>query len=130
MIVAGIGSRKGVATEDVLAAIDAALAAHGLTRGGLDRLATAPLKANEPALHAARDALGIELIVVEDAILAEVSDRTLTRSEASLEKTGTPSVSEASALAAAGSVSRLLGPRVVVGAVTCAIAISGESVLP
>ena len=41
MIVAGIGSRKGVAAADVLAAIDAALAAHGLTRGQIDRLATA-----------------------------------------------------------------------------------------
>ena len=33
MIVAGIGSRKGVAANEVLAAIDAALAAHGLSRG-------------------------------------------------------------------------------------------------
>jgi cobalt-precorrin 5A hydrolase len=125
MIVAGIGSRKGVATKDVLAAIDAALAKHGLMRGRLDRLATAPLKADEPALDAARAALGLELVVVEDAKLAEASDRTLTRSEASTERAGTPSVSEASALAAAGPGSRLLGPRVVVGAVTCAIAISG-----
>ena len=30
MMVAGIGCRKGVSAEDVLAAIDAALAAHGL----------------------------------------------------------------------------------------------------
>ena len=37
MIVAGIGSRKGVAAKEVLAAIDAALAAHGLSRGELDR---------------------------------------------------------------------------------------------
>ncbi|MDW6020553.1 cobalamin biosynthesis protein [Mesorhizobium sp. BAC0120] len=130
MIVAGIGSRKGVATEDVLAAIDAALAAHGLVRSRLDRLATAPLKADEPALHGAANALGLELVVVQDAKLAEVSDRTMTRSEASLEKAGTPSVSEASALAAAGPGSQLLGPRVVVGAVTCAIAISGEGNLP
>ena len=130
MMVAGIGSRKGVATEDVLAAIDSALAAHGLVRSRLDRLATAPLKADEPALHGAATALGLEQVVVQDAKLAEVSDRTMTRSEASLEKAGTPSVSEASALAAAGPGSQLLGPRVVVGAVTCAIAISGESDLP
>src|SRR5262249_22159707 len=124
------GSRKGVATEGVLAAIDAALASHGLTRSRLDRLATAPLKAGEEALHNAADELGLALIVVDDAVLAEASDRTMARSEASLERAGTRSVSEASALAAAGSGSRLLGPRVVVGAVTCAIAISGESVLP
>ena len=47
MIVAGIGSRKSVAANDVLDAIDAALAAHGLSRGAIDRLATAELKRDE-----------------------------------------------------------------------------------
>ena len=45
----------------MLAAIDAALAAHGLSRGELDRLATAPLKRDEPALSAAGAAIGREL---------------------------------------------------------------------
>jgi len=39
---------------------------------------------------------------------------------------GVPSVSETAALAAAGEGVRLLGPRIVVGPVTCAIAISGD----
>ncbi|RUW67014.1 cobalamin biosynthesis protein, partial [Mesorhizobium sp. M1E.F.Ca.ET.063.01.1.1] len=38
---------------------------------------------------------------------------------------GTPSVSEASALAAAGKDAKLLGPRTVLGPVTCAIALGG-----
>jgi cobalt-precorrin 5A hydrolase len=38
-----------------------------------------------------------------------------------------PSVSEASALAVAGKGARLLGPRTVLGSVTCAIAISGDA---
>jgi cobalt-precorrin 5A hydrolase len=134
MIVAGIGSRKGVAATAVLAAIDAALAAHGLTRDQIDRLATAPLKRDEPALHAASVEIGLELVVVDDAALSVASPRTLTRSELSLAMTGAPSVSEASALAAAGPASRLLGPRLVVGSVTCAIAVSeeteGQSPLP
>jgi cobalt-precorrin 5A hydrolase len=125
MIVAGIGSRKGVTVNEVLAAVDAALAAHGLARGDVDRLATAEVKRDEPALAAAGSALGRDLDVVGDAGLAAASNRTLTRSQASMDKTSVPSVSEASALAAAGPNSRLLGPRVVMGAVTCAIAVSG-----
>ena len=45
----------------------------------------------------------------------------------SQELAGTPSVSEASALAVAGAGAKLLGPRTVVGPVTCAIAISGDA---
>lgn len=128
-MVAGLGSRKGVTEQQVLAALDAALEAHDLTRGRLDRLATAALKRDEPALHAASAALGVDLVVVDDATLEEASGRTLTRSTLSAARAGTPSVSEASALAAAGPDSRLLGPRIVVGPVTCAIAVShGESI--
>jgi cobalt-precorrin 5A hydrolase len=124
VIVAGLGSRKGVTAAQVLAATDAALAAHGLTREQLSGFATASRKRDEPALHAASATLGLELTVVDDAALLLVAGSTLTRSYASFDKAGGPSVSEASALAAAGAGARLLGPRVVVGPVTCAIAVS------
>jgi cobalt-precorrin 5A hydrolase len=130
MIVAGIGSRKGVAANDVLAAIDAALAAHGLSRGDVDRLATAGLKRDESALSDAGAAIGLELTIVGDEALRAASARTLTQSELSLAMTGAPSASEAAALAAAGPESRLLGPRLVLGSVTCAIAISEETAVP
>jgi cobalt-precorrin 5A hydrolase len=123
MIVAGIGSRKGVAASEVIAAIDAALAACDLSRGKLDGLATISMKGGEAALSAASLSLGLPLIVVSDETLADVSGRTLTHSAISTANAGTPSVSEAAALAAAGPESRLLGPRLVVGSVTCAIAI-------
>ena len=76
MIVAGIGSRKGVAVEEVLAAIDAALAEHGLRREDLALLATAPRKASEPALREAGSLLSLQLTVIKDAALAAASDRT------------------------------------------------------
>ncbi|TGV74743.1 cobalamin biosynthesis protein, partial [Mesorhizobium sp. M00.F.Ca.ET.158.01.1.1] len=53
--------------------------------------------------------------------------RTLSSSSLSRDLAGTPSVSEASALAVAGKGASLLGPRTVLGAVTCAIAISGDA---
>jgi cobalt-precorrin 5A hydrolase len=52
---------------------------------------------------------------------------TLTHSARSLALAGTPSVSETAALAAAGKGARLLGSRIVVGPVTCALATSGDA---
>jgi cobalt-precorrin 5A hydrolase len=43
-----------------------------------------------------------------------------------LQATGTPSISETAALAAAGQHATLLGPRIAVGPVTCAIAVAGD----
>jgi cobalt-precorrin 5A hydrolase len=127
VIVAGIGSRKGVTAAQVLAAIDAALAAHGLKREDLGLLATARLKRDEAGLREAADMLALDLKIINDIALQAATDQTLTRSEASMTEAGTPSVSEASALAAAGPDGRLLGPRAAVGPVTCAIAISGAT---
>ncbi|TIT41490.1 MAG: cobalamin biosynthesis protein, partial [Mesorhizobium sp.] len=59
--------------------------------------------------------------------LQAASPRTLSSSSLSRDLAGTPSVSEASAVAVAGKGASLLGPRTVLGAVTCAIAISGDA---
>ncbi len=117
MTVAGLGCRRGVTAAEVLAAIDAARAAHGAP--ALDALATVPAKCDEPALTAAAAHLGLPLVIVAPAD----DGRLLTRTAASRAATGAGSASEAAALAAAGPEARLLGPRLVVGRVTCAIAI-------
>jgi cobalt-precorrin 5A hydrolase len=200
MIVAGIGCRRGVTKRDVLAAIEAALEAHGLALGALSALATTDFKRDEEAIFAAGEALGLRVIVVENdaqAAVSEQSDRcipphpasaslghplpngerksdtprqpamsaaktnaepsrtsspqrreggrakrrpdegdlvispasgegsranTLSHSDLSLALAGTPSVSETAALSAAGQGARLLGPRIVLGSVTCALA--------
>lgn len=127
MMVAGIGSRKGVGVEDVLAAIETALEAHGLAMTALSALATAALKKDEAAIAAAGRALNLPVIIVDDAALRDVSEETLSHSDLSQEVAGTPSVSEASALAVAGAGAKLLGPRIMLGPVTCAIAISGDA---
>ncbi|MER8749023.1 cobalamin biosynthesis protein [Mesorhizobium sp. M1050] len=127
MMVAGIGSRKGVRVEDVLAAIETALEAHGLAMTALSALATATLKKDEEAIPAAGRALRLPVIVVDDSALQAASPDALSHSNLSQDLAGTPSVSEASALAVAGKGARLLGPRTVLGPVTCAIAISGDA---
>jgi cobalt-precorrin 5A hydrolase len=127
MMVAGIGSRKGVSASEVLAAIETALEAHGLALTALSALATASLKQSEEAIVAAARELALPVIVIEDEALNAAASDTLSCSDLSQVVAGTPSVSEASALAAAGKGAKLLGPRTVLGSVTCAIAISGDA---
>lgn len=122
MTVAGIGCRRGATAEEVLAAVAAALAAHGLAR--LDALAALGPKRGEAGIAEAAARLGLPLLIAEPA--GEVRGM-MTRSAASLAATGTGSASEAAALAAAGPGARLLGPRLVLGPVTCALARGGAS---
>ena len=126
MIVAGLGSRSGVASREVLSAIDAALAAQGLGPAALTALATISLKRHEEGILAAGRALGVPVVIVEKDALEAAASRTLTRSDPSWQAAGSPSACEAAALAAAGRAARLAGPRIVAGPVTCAIAISGD----
>ncbi|MBO9654032.1 cobalamin biosynthesis protein [Agrobacterium sp. SOY23] len=117
--VAGIGCRKGAASDAIIAAVRAAERAFGMT---VDHLATAPLKAEEAGLVAAAKGLSLPLEIVAQERLEAVAAETMTFSQASLDHAGSPSVSEAAALAAAGASARLVAPRLVVGEVTVAIA--------
>lgn len=120
-MVAGIGCRRGASAEEVLAAVSAARVGHGAAR--LDALATLEAKRDEPGIAEAAARLGLPLVIAE----ATEDARGLTRSAASLAATGAASVSEAAALAVAGPRARLLGPRLVLGRVTCALAEGGAS---
>ncbi|WP_353505652.1 cobalamin biosynthesis protein [Rhizobium sp. RM] len=123
MIVAGIGCRKGVGGDAIVAALRAAQEAFDVNA---DFLATAPIKADEPGIKSAARQLGMRLLVADQVSLDAAAARVLTISEVSLTHTGSPSVSEASALAVAGKNSKLVAPRFVVGDITVAFAISGE----
>lgn len=120
MIVAGIGFRKGTSGAEIIAAIDAALAAHGVERGQVGLIATSQEKVGDTGIIEAAQLLGLPAVGVDDMELQV--QKTITRSERSLATTGVPSLSEAAALAAAGINARLLGPRRSLGSVTCALA--------
>jgi cobalt-precorrin 5A hydrolase len=126
MIVAGIGAQKGVRAQDVLAAIDAALSAYGLRREAVSALYSNMSKSSEAGVQDAAQQLGIECHAIAHPRLRRAAENTITRSGASIAATGLASLSEAAALAAAGPKARLLGPRVAVGPVTCALATSED----
>ncbi len=124
MIVAGLGSRNGVAADAVLDALRAAAEEYGVRLDRIGLLATGETKAAEPAFGEAAVHLGIPLEIVGTALLRQQSVET--ESAASRAATGTGSLAEAAALAAAGAGARLLGPRAVHGPVTCALAESAS----
>lgn len=127
MIVAGIGCKSGIEAETVVEAIDAALAAFSLQRADLGLLATGDIKRDEPGLSSAAGLLNLPLLILDHARLSAAAPKCLTSSQASLAASGLPSVSEAAALVAAGPEGRLLGPRIALDGVTCALGITAWS---
>jgi cobalt-precorrin 5A hydrolase len=124
VIAAGIGCKSGAQASDIEAAIRAALASGRIEADALDVIATIDAKAGEPGIHAAAKTFGVSLIVVPHLELVAANDRVETHSARVTELTGVGSVAEAAALAAAGSASTLIVPRIVTGAATCALAAS------
>jgi cobalt-precorrin 5A hydrolase len=122
MIVAGIGCRKGVSAAEVEAAIAAALAHAGFATRQLNLIAAPAVKGGEPGIVNAALARGVPLVLVPQASLEAVGERTVTHSKRVLAIMGVPSAAEAAALAACGPTARLVAPRVAVGPATCALA--------
>jgi len=122
MIFAGIGCRRGAEAADIEAAIRAALAGAEIAAADLRAIATGRAKASEAGIAAAAAKLGVGIVLIPDTELKIAGTRVTTRSDRVLALTGVPSLAEAAALAAAGPSSRLIASRLVVGAVTCALA--------
>jgi cobalt-precorrin 5A hydrolase len=123
VIVAGIGCRTGVSATEVDLAIEAALRqSTGRLPHTLQLIATAAARAGESGVIVAAAARGIPLVLISQPDLEAADARTLTQSARSLAAMNVGSVAEAAALAGAGRNARLLGPRVTVGPVTCALA--------
>jgi len=150
-MVAGIGCRSGVSAEQVEAAIEAAMGTIGTASRTLTAIATPAAKGHEPGIIAAAASRGIPLMLISQSALEAANSATLTRSEHSMAAMNVHSVAEASAVAAAAELAdttaiasgdsaraagaggtagaggakatpRLLGPRIAVGPVTCALA--------
>jgi cobalt-precorrin 5A hydrolase len=125
MIVAGVGCKRGAPAPDIEVAIRAALDRAGIASHALDCIATIAAKDSEAGIVTAAAKFGVAVVLVLDSELQAASERTETRSERVLALTGVPSVAEAAALAVAGPSSRLISPRLIMGAATCALAASG-----
>lgn len=126
MIVAGVGSRRGVTAQEVRAAVEGALARYEVRLCDISLMAAPAMKGSEPGIMKAALDLGLLLVMVPQAQLEAAGTRAITRSERVVALMGVPSAAEAAALAVAGRRSALIGPRFVLGPVTCALAKEGD----
>ncbi|MDX7950679.1 cobalamin biosynthesis protein [Lichenihabitans sp. Uapishka_5] len=117
----GVGCRRDCDAEAIRAVINAACA--NLELADAAGLFTVEGKHREAGLHEAARTLGLSLGFLPADTLAAMAGRTTHRSARVLAATGTPSVAEAAALAAAGPGGRLLVPRLAHATATCAVAI-------
>ncbi|WP_374050345.1 cobalamin biosynthesis protein [Streptomyces roseicoloratus] len=120
VVVAGVGARSGVAVDEVLGLVGAALGEAGLTAGDLSALATLDARAAEPGIAGAAVRLGVPVRAFTSEELAGTA--VPHPSAAPLAATGTASVAEAAALRGAGPGAVLLVPKRKTTRVTCAIA--------
>ncbi len=118
-VVVGAGCSRGCGADELLALIDAALAAAGATAADVRALATVDAKADEPGLWEAARRRGWPLRTHPASALRAVP--VPTPSPVVAAHVGTPSVAEAAALLTAGAGELLVTKRRSANA-TCAVA--------
>lgn len=119
-VVLGIGSRRGVTCETVLAAIDESLAAADRSRTDVRALATIDLKADEIGIREAADLLGVPVRIVSRERIRTLQD-VLREPTFAEEVTGVAAVCVPSALLA-DPHTKLLAPPTAREGVTVAVA--------
>jgi cobalt-precorrin 5A hydrolase len=119
MIVAGLGCRRLCPAAEIVGLVDQAQSRAGCR---VDLVAIPAFKADEPGPREAAGALGIGLVLVEEAALERAQPLCPTPSTAALASTGLASIAEACALAAAGRNGVLLLPKIASRRATCALA--------
>ena len=121
-VIAGVGCRRDCPADEVEAVLRLAC---GIAGRAAAAIAVPAFKAREPGVRLAADRLGLKMLVVDAAALADAQPRCPTASAAAVRAVGVGSVAEGCALAGAGAGGRLVLARVVHGRATCALAEPG-----
>lgn len=122
MIAAGVGFRRGVAADELVALVRRACDAAALAPERLTRLATVEALADEPGFREAARRLAVEPAAIGAAALHGAAPAVRTVSARSLAAHGVGSVAEAAALGAAGAGANLILARITSLRATCALA--------
>ncbi|MDF0600858.1 precorrin-3B C(17)-methyltransferase [Psychromarinibacter sp. C21-152] len=109
--VLGVGASRDCPPEELIALVDGLLAEAELAPEALAAIATADIKADEPAVLALAAHLGVPLRMFPAAELEAETGRTETPSEVVFSEIGTHGVAENAGLAAAGPEAALWYPK-------------------
>ena len=126
----GVGCERGAAPGELTALVGRALAEAGLAEAAVAGLFSLDLKSDEPAVHAAAAALGVEARFFDAAVLEAETPRLAFPSETVFRAVGCHGVAEGAALAAAGAAGELVVSKRKSGRATCAVAMSPEPIDP
>lgn len=110
-LIAGFGMTRDASVDILMEVLTQTLNAARLDARALTGLATLAVHADMPASRELATRLGLRLHAVDEADLAAVDERVVTRSQRILKRFGTGSVAEAAALLVAGPEARILVPR-------------------
>ena len=124
ILTVGIGCERGTDPEEVRTLINSTLAAHNLSKHSVATYASIDLKQDEPAIGELRNVVFFNA----DELNAQ-SSKLKTPSDYVKSEVGTPSVAEASALAAAGPDSELVVAKTKSKRATIAIAKSPSPII-
>ena len=119
-LIAGVGCRKGIKAERIVAAVHSAVSMAGVAIEDIRLLASADVKRHEPGLLEAARRMNIPLrLLASDTI--RNSTLSFTQSDFVQEKVGLPAVAEPAALLA-GRRTQLLLPKQTYDGITVALA--------
>jgi cobalt-precorrin 5A hydrolase/precorrin-3B C17-methyltransferase len=124
----GLGCERGAEPAQALDLARRTLAAHDLAEGAVAAVVSLDLKADEPAVHAVAEALGVPARFFPAARLEAETSRLANPSELVFREVGCHGVAEAAALAAAGPAGELIAPKAKSARATCAVASAPEPV--
>ena len=123
----GVGCERGVPASELGELVERTLAGANLSARSLAGVFSVDLKADEPAVHALAETLGLPVRFFDPPTLEALTPRLANPSETVFREVGCHGVSEAAALAAAGNGGTLRIPKTKSRRATCAI---GEAPSP
>ena len=123
-IAIGVGCERGADPAELNELVASALATGGIAPAAVAGLYSLDLKADEPAVHAAAAALGVEARFFDASTLEAEAPRLKNPSEIVFREVGCHGVAEGAALAAAGPDGELVIAKTKSARATCAIAIA------
>ena len=118
----GLGCERGCAPDELIDLAQRTLTTGGLAREAIACVASLDVKADEPAVSAVADWLGVPLRFFDAAALERETPRLTAPSEVVFRAVGCHGVAEAAALACAGADGTLVRPKTKSARGTCAIA--------
>ena len=122
VLTVGVGCERNASPEALITLAEATLADGGLSADAVACVTSLDLKMDEPAVYALADHWGVPARFFSASALEAETPRLANPSDAVFAAVGCHGVAEASALAAAGSESKLVAEKRVGERVTCAIA--------